>query len=296
LNLEKVEKIANAVLYEGYILYPYRPSSVKNRKRFNFGVLAPPEYGLEPSEMRTECLVSGKAQTLLAVKVRFLQVMEGDDTGSWQQAVEREAAVADCRLEDLVCQSAVAEFEFTEELQGLVNVSARDWGNGLFQVTALVSNQSNMQGLEPRERDEILPFSLISTHTILTVKDGEFISLLDPPDAFKEAAARCRNMGTWPVLAGETSERDVMLSSPIILYDHPQIAAESPGDLFDGTEIDEILTLRILTMTDEEKQEMRNADERGRQILERTEKLSEEHLKKLHGALRGLRPPDGDRS
>jgi hydrogenase maturation protease len=83
-----------------------------------------------------------------------------------------------------------------------------------------------------------------------------------------------------------------MLSSPIILYDYPQIAPESPGNLFDGTEIDEILALRILTLTDEEKSEMRYADERSRHILERTESMPVEHFMKLHGVLRGLQPPD----
>jgi hypothetical protein len=81
-----------------------------------------------------------------------------------------------------------------------------------------------------------------------------------------------------------------MLSSPVILYDYPQIAPESPGDLFDGCEIDEILALRILTMTDAEKREVRDGDDRARQILERTENLSPEHLMKLHGTLREMRP------
>jgi len=84
-----------------------------------------------------------------------------------------------------------------------------------------------------------------------------------------------------------------MLSSPIILYDYPQVAAESPGDLFDGAEIDEILSLRIMTMTEDEKREIRESDEMARQVLERTDTLPEEHLKKLHGAVRGLRPTRG---
>ena len=75
------------------------------------------------------------------------------------------------------------------------------------------------------------------------MQDGEFVSLLEPPPQFESAAAACRNVGTWPVLAGEGGRRDTMLSSPIILYDYPQIAPESPGDLFDGTEIDEILVV-----------------------------------------------------
>ena len=91
------------------------------------------------------------------------------------------------------------------------------------------------------------------------MQDGEFVSLLEPPPEFQEAAAACSNVGTWPVLAGEPGQRDTVLSSPIILYDYPQIAPESPGDLFDGTEIDEILSLRILTLTDEEKSAMRRS-------------------------------------
>jgi hydrogenase maturation protease len=77
------------------------------------------------------------------------------------------------------------------------------------------------------------------------------------------------------------------------LYDYPQIAPESPGDLFDGAEIDEILSLRIMTLTEEEKREIRQSDDRVRQILERTESLPEEQLMKLHGVLRGLRSAKG---
>ena len=133
-------------------------------------------------------------------------------------------------------------------------------------------------------------YSLVSAHTILTVEDGEFVSLLDPPENLRSLAAECSNIGTWPVLVGEEGERNTMLSSPIILYDYPQIAPESPGSLFDGTEIDEILSLRILTMTDEEKHEMRQSDRRAREILERTENMPPEQFMKLHGALRGLHP------
>jgi hypothetical protein len=92
------------------------------------------------------------------------------------------------------------------------------------------------------------------------------------------------------VLVGKEGDRDAMLSSPIILYDYPQIAPESPGTLFDGTEIDEILTLRIMTLTDEEKEQMRQGDARAREILERTEALSPEQFMKLHGTIRSLRP------
>src|ERR1044072_4737672 len=131
--------------------------------------------------------------------------------------------------------------------------------------------------------------SLVSTHTILAAQGGEFVSLLEPPPALTELAASCRNTGTWPVMVGEEGERDCMLSSPIILYDYPQIAPESAGELFDGTEIDEILTLRIMTLTDEEKREMRGVDERARRILERTETLHPEQMMRLHGEMKGKR-------
>ena len=103
----------------------------------------------------------------------------------------------------------------------------------------------------------------------------------------------CQNIGTWPILVGEEGQRDTMLSSPIILYDYPQVAPESPGDLFDGAEIDEILSLRIMTLTEEEKREMRESDERARQILERTEAMPDEQWLKLHGAMRGMRAVKG---
>jgi hypothetical protein len=135
-------------------------------------------------------------------------------------------------------------------------------------------------------------YSFVSTHTILQVNHGTFISLMDPPEALKAMAQGCQNLRTWPVMVGNESESDTMLSSPIILYDYPQIAPESPGSLFDGTEIDEILTLRIMTLTDEEKEEMRQGDERAREILERTESLSPEQFMKLHGVIRSMRPVD----
>ena len=124
---------------------------------------------------------------------------------------------------------------------------------------------------------------------MLTARGAQFVSLTDPPDRLRAEAEACRNEGTWPVLVGEPGSRDTLLSSPIILEDHPRIAPESPGELFDGGEIDGLLTLNILSLTDEEKAEMRDSDPRTREILERTENLSEEEMMRLHGAIRDLR-------
>jgi hypothetical protein len=136
--------------------------------------------------------------------------------------------------------------------------------------------------------------SLVSTHTVLRATGGEFLSQTDPPPELREETALCVNEHTWPVLVGAPGSADTMLSAPIILEDYPRVAEESPGDLFDGTEIDEILTLRILTLSDAEKAELRRTDVRGRELLERTESLTGDDLMRLHGTLRGLRVLDDE--
>ena len=174
-----------------------------------------------------------------------------------------------------------------EPLECWIEASLEQPQDGLFRIGIRISNHTPFGSAPAAGREGVLARSLLSTHSILRVRDGEFVSLLEPPQQFRDAAAcDCRSMGAWPVLAGEAGRHDTVLCSPIILYDYPQIAPESPGDLFDGAEIDEILSLRILTLTDEEKSAMRRSDERARRILERTEALPPEHFMKLHGALR----------
>lgn len=297
MNASVVEKIADAVLYEGYLLYPYRSSAVKNQQRFNFGVLYPREYcdlqmGSEAWEMKTECLVLGSGSTTVEVKVRFLQ-MAAIGEESRQEGHEREVSAPACSLESMAANAHRRGFVFPEAedaaLRGELELGALQLDESLYQVTVIVRNLVRLEDACNLSRDQVLLRSLVSVHSILQTVGGEFVSLLDPPEQLKAAAAGCHNVGCWPVLAGEEGQRNLILSAPIILYDYPQIAPESPGDLFDGTEIDEILALRILTMTDAEKLEVRNGDDRARQILERTEMLPPEHFQKLHGALRGLR-------
>jgi len=158
----------------------------------------------------------------------------------------------------------------------------------LYKLTINILNRTPLENAPEMSRDAALMVSMVSAHTIIKLRGGEFISLLEPAEEFRDAVAACNNTGAFPVLVGESGECDVMLSSPIILYDYPEIAPESAGDLFDGTEIDEILTLRIMTLTDEEKREMRDVDERARRILERTENMPAEQFWKMHGAMRSL--------
>jgi hydrogenase maturation protease len=352
MNAKLIEDIANAVLYEGYMLYPYRPSSVKNRQRWNFGVVYPRTYsemqsGADNWFMQTECVAIAGPSAELRIKARFLQavartvgelrtpldelpgaaedrqepayeVVESLQVGEqilqpWQEAVEREIVLPSFGLGESAAATRSTNLTFPggrefepvrnadgriaglivrtrEAIAARVDVTAESIQDGLSKITVRILNISAPAKPSSPSRDDALMQSLLSAHTILGIDGGEFVSLLDPPDSLKQAVSECSNIGTWPVLAGEEGERDAMFSSPIILYDYPQIAPESPGDLFDGTEIDEILALRILTLTDDEKREMRSSDPRARQILERTESLPVEHFMKLHGALRGLHP------
>ena len=323
MNLARVDQIAKAVLYEGYMLYPYRPSSVKNRQRWNFGVLYPQTYcdwkgGTDACSVQTECLVCGTVRAVLEVKLRFLQLQlrwtrganaddEDASSNGWQEAVERDVSVPAFTLETTTFGPVKQSFAFPPqimvdtnpnregevvrrqlEVRGELATTAQQIRQGLFKVRVDVRNSTPMETSEV-SREDVLLQSLVSTHTILGVEGGEFISPLEPPD-LQDPAAQCQNVGAWPVLVGDPGQRDTLLASPIILYDYPQIAPESAGDLFDGTEIDEILSLRIMTLTDEEKREIRQSDERARQILERIDSMPAEQFMKLHGAVRGLRP------
>lgn len=353
MNTKLIEEIANAVLYEGYMLYPYRPSAVKNKQRWNFGVVYSKGYsetqtGNDLWKMQTECLVIGTENTEITVKVRFLQAIARSigepsvplselpvDIGPeirtverlqvgdrilqpWQEASERDVMLRVCTLANLMsggvthCFTLPSRTELEpvhdtdgriaglivraqETVAGEVELAAQKVKEGVYKLILKVSNLTETSSSRQTSRDDALMQSMISTHAILRSREGEFVSLLDPPDEVRELAAGCENVGAWPVLVGEDGDRKAMLSSPIILYDYPQIAPESSGDLFDGTEIDEILALRILTLTDEEKREMRHSDGRAREILERTESLPEEQFLKLHGTLRGLRPAAEDK-
>jgi len=348
MNLATVDKIAKAVLYEGYMLYPYRPSSVKNQQRWNFGVLCPRSYsemqnGSEAWTMQTEVLLEGNSLTEIEVRLRFLQLVARtigeptEETGdrlppetprfrpvdrlevngrvyqTWQEAVEREFRSPIYNIEALLGVSSTDTFTFPAERQhdnildgrgqiagvimrerkaisGAVEVSAQRMQDGVFKISVSVRNTTPFESGALTSRDRALLSSMASTHTVLGALDGQFVSQMAPPERLTKIAAGCHNIETWPVLVGEEGERDTMLSSRIILYDYPQIAPESTGDLFDGTEIDEILSLRIMTLTDDEKREMSQSDERAREMLERTETMPVEQLMKLHGVLRGMRP------
>jgi hypothetical protein len=342
--------VADAVLYEGYVLYPYRASSRKNQVRFQWGVLMPPAYceadTSERHSARTECLLDTGAGTtageaVLHVRVRCLQTQRrrveaavgewanGHDAAAdfapvdalevggarhveWDEAVDRvldlppldvargeasEAALGltlegASKVEALRAETGGPVVgRFVREripVDGTVRVTVTPVAHGspYLKVGVTVANTTAWDD-DPAPRADAMAASLVAVHTMLAVDGAMFVSLLDPPDEAAEAARDCRSDGTYPVLVGDET---VVLSSPIILYDHPEVAEQSPGDLFDATEIDEILALRVMTLTDGEKAEARGTDARAAAIIDRCDTLSPEAMGRLHGQMRPVEP------
>jgi hypothetical protein len=335
---ELARKVADAVLYEGYLLYPYRASAAKNQARWQFGVLMPRLWSEdgpdEPWATQTECLLEPEEATTVRVLVRFLHVqsktvetvdveagtfnevpglpVDGSELIPWDEATEQEITV-EAPMARLLEGELVTPFERPGgrrvepvhtaagkltgrtvrrrwPVLGTVTLSAErlEGPYGLVRLRLRVENASAWH--DPSAgRDVALRHSLVAAHSLIGADQGVFLSLLDPPEWAKPFAEACQNLHTWPVLIGDEGRRDAMLSSPIILYDHPTIAPESPGDLFDATEIDEILTLRTMALTDDEKREARATDERAAAIIDRVDNLPPELLERLHGAVRYLR-------
>lgn len=339
--MDTVEKIAEVVLYEGFLLYPYTRSTTKNQQRWTFGGIYPRAYseatgGDDPWRMQTQCLLVGDPDTAIDIKVRFLQVVDRtvavDSDGGrclvdelrndrqvhrpWEEAREREVGLgtlsqpltirellrtdkkiaidipAGSEEEDVLNAAGVRIGVLIREwhsLRGEVQVAAEKVHGNCYRLTVSILNSTPwLAGPGATARPVTVRLGFISTHTILRVRDGEFVSLLEPPAIFEEAAKACENVKTWPVLVGENGERHTLLSSPIILYDYPQIAPESPVNFFDTTEIDELLALSVMTLTEDERREMLETDPRAREILERTESLTPEELMGLHGTIRSL--------
>jgi len=322
MSLDDVRRVADAVLYEGYILYPYRASSQKNRSRWQFGVLMPPAYAAaDPSETttaRAECVFTRDGEPSVDVVVRFLQVQRRTGPGpgapdTWDEAVEREVSITVAGAALFGDGTATPfgipggeEHEATADgevirrrqaLRGVVTVRATELP-GPWQAARLtvgVTNQTAAGLLDSPvlaspvldSRSQALPAALVAAHMIITISGGAFVSMTDPPEWAAPAVSECENAGCWPVLAGPAGTRNVLLASPIILPDHPEVASESPGELYDGTEIDEILTLRTLALTDEEKDAARATDPRAAALIDRVESLDGAALQRLHGTIRG---------
>jgi hypothetical protein len=343
-RFDEARAVADAVLYEGYVLYPYRASSRKNQARFQWGVLTPRGFseaeGSERWSTHTECIAEPGTNTVLSVRIRCLQAQRrrcerrtefgsGPAGGSfepvdaldvdgvvhmeWDEAVEQVVDIPRLPLNLFGGAAHVFPFSFVAmaeselirdrhdivvgrfartraSITGIVRVAATrpDPDLPFFKIGVTVENTTPWSG-GVLHRDDAMAQSLIAVHTILAIDDGRFVSLLDPPDDAGHVTSICHSEGAFPVLIGQ--DDDVVLSSPIILYDHPEVAPQSPGDLYDSLEIDEILALRIMTLTDEEKSEARSTDPRAAAIIDRCDDMSPETLSALHGQMRPVDVP-----
>ena len=276
---DPVAALTRALLYEGYSLYPYRKSALKNAQRWFFGGVYPPAYAAanpgDPAAVSAQMLLEGSDATTLELEIRFLQFSR-DDGGAEEHSVS-------LSLEGLGAELH-RRFGFGA-LSGEAHLAVRRVGT-LHRVDLEVRNLSPANGA----REAILPATMACLHAVLRARHGAWVSLLEPPPQHAAAALACEQHGLNPVLVGLAPARDTLLASPIVLYDYPRVAPESAGDLFDATEIDEILTLRVLTLTDAEKAELAAGDPRVRALLARAEALTPAEMAGLHGAIRDRLP------
>jgi hydrogenase maturation protease len=306
--MDDLRRLADAVLYEGYLLWPYRRSALKNQRRWTFGGVFPRGHSDRHPDDRwqvgAQVLLDGPEEATVDAELRFLQVVHrqalhagapvdelvsgGERVMTWDEATERTAEIAavaagetrrvpiDVRegraVEALAGGDAIVRS--WRPLAGWLEVAVGPDGDGRRRVAVRVANTAPWGG-GPREEEQRR--ALCSAHVVLRAHGGgRFVSATETPS--------CRQEGLWPVLVGAGD--DTVLAAPIILEDHPRIAPESPGDLFDGGEIDQLLTLSLLSLTEEEKAEMRASDPKARAILDRTEALSEDEILRLNGAIR----------
>jgi hypothetical protein len=335
--MDEIAKVADTVLFEGYLLYPYRASAQKNQLRWQFGVLTPRTWADEHSETwysHTECLLEPEAGSELRVRLRFLRLRSRLVQASgpdgfvdvdeltvedalhlpWDEGIPE---VLDTTL--TVTALLAGEVTVPVELPGATTIEELTDGAGhtigrllreswpihatitasaeplpgpygALRLRLRVANEGDTS-LTPGDRDGALRYSLIGAHTILALTEGSFLSMTDPPEWARPAARACTNEHTWPVLAGAAERPRLVLSSPIILADFPEIAPESPNEMFDGTENDEILTLRTLVLTDAEKREARATDPRAAMLIDAVEGMPPEIFERLHGVIRSMSVP-----
>jgi hypothetical protein len=312
------EDIARTLLYEGYALYPYHRSAIKNQKPVPFGVVYPQEYHVHNShahaQMQTQCIVTGSGHLSIGLTVRFLQLQkrtidnnktnEPHNQGGWQK-LERSISTGDLDVAELVkCRKEfpIAFCELVEKkketetgataiisssaINGTLVIEASSVENvpDAFRITINITNTTPVKNAVTITRDDVFSLSFLSTHTILKTT-GEFISHQNPGE-WKSAIEKCFNINTWPILMDESNR--TLLSSPIILYDYPRINPLSAGDLFDSTEIEEALLLHVAMLSDDEKKRIAQSDEKLQAMLAKVSMVTPRELVSFHSVLKNV--------
>jgi hypothetical protein len=256
-----LEELVDTLLWEGHQLYPYTPSATKNATPTPFGIVYPPAYA------------AGGPHTFARLKLQCIAM----GTDSFSATVLCLQGGEERRVE-LSLEQPELDVAFGP-VTGRAWMTSEDFG-GLIRVTVAVENTTEVaDGLT---RTEALESSLLSTHVVVRcAPGGRFMSPIAPPEEAATAVMTCANVNTYPVLA--TPADDAVLGAAIILPDHPQIAPESRGSLFDSTEIEQALLLHVLALSDGERAELENADPTVRAMIERAVKATPEDIMALHG-------------
>ncbi|HEY2601139.1 MAG TPA: hypothetical protein VGI67_06250 [Thermoleophilaceae bacterium] len=264
---EGLDRLVESLLYEGYALYPYTPGATKNATPTPFGIVYPPAYAARGQStfdhLLLDCLAEPAAGAELRAEVRFLA-----PSGVRNQAEERRAELPPLGIG---APGVTEEFGFGG-LSLRMHLWASDVGECRVRVSLRVENTTEADG--ELDRAGALRHSLISTHPIVRLSAGRFLSPLD-------CGRDCDSVNTWPVLA--SPDDDVMLGAAIVLPDHPQVAPESLGNLFDSTEIEEALLLHVQVLSDEERAEIERQDPVVSEMVARAAATTPEELLRLHG-------------
>lgn len=326
--------IADAVLYEGYLLYPYTATSPKNKLRWQFGIVVPQAHEAvgtgEHGHQQTDVLFETTGDAAIDVSFRFLHIeartieerrdagfvpvasltVDGTQHLTFDESIERDVVAsyrvaAGCtlasvekievsiafdggrRVEDLrdTCGELVGRTVYERwPIRGVLSVWTEPLSDTVSRLHVRVENRSEV--VSALERGVVIRTAFVSAHTLIGSTDGTFWSPIDPPDATLAAASRLTSEHTWPVLVGDRNadarRASIVLSSPIVLADFPEIAKNTRADAFDGTEIDELLGLSVLSLSDAERARARATDPRARAIVERAEALGAADIARTH--------------
>jgi hypothetical protein len=278
---DALEQLVESLLYEGYALYPYTPGATKNSTPTPFGIAYPPVYAETLSStfdhLELRCVLQAPPDAVLSAQVRLLVA-----SGERHQAQARSVALAGAMVGALAEAPAEREAEVqcddSPPLVASLRLSAQPVADGEYEVVFRVENRTLVRsGLD---RAGALARSLLSTHPIVRVAGGRFVSALERP---------CGSVNTFPVLA--SAGDDAVVGAAIVIPDHPQIAPESRGGLFDSTEIEEALLLHVKVLSDGEREEIGRSDPAIREMIERADSATPEDIIALHGRVT-LRDPE----
>ena len=276
-----LEELIDSLLYEGYALYPYTPGSTKNSTPTPFGIVYPPSYAAEQpaafDTLRMDMALTPGPDAKVGATVRFLQ--SGDD--SEHRAIERRVELPSTAVDSLGDGGVGAPFDF-DGLVGRARLRVDPLEGDLSRVRVRVCVHNTTEPAEPcTSRGDALSHSLMSTHVVAHAPGSRFDSATEHPEL--------QSVNTFPVLATESD--DTVLAATIVLPDHPQLAPESAGSLFDGTEIEEALLLHVQTLSDPEREAIAAGDPAVRAMVERAACATPEEMLRLHGRLE-MRDPE----